>query len=333
MKTLRSLKRDVTDLQKKNAQLQEDLTHALEAAENVSQPKPGKRGGPSVKQLQTKVDGLRKQVAELERSRQRDKRKISQLRAKEIRKDAEELQDQADFEVGDTAHKMRKLLRRFHDLMLAPSLEGDEDCKICFDKLEPRNSISLTCEHVFCKPCTQKLAPGYEDSVRCPECRREVLKDDLETVDYLASDQWDALLDVAKQWAKMDRRRGEIGTSDEEQQEEFIDDGRETSESSSKPEPEQAESSSPPPVVGKRRLTRRTLERSPSVASSVPGEEEVRQVPEADDADGRISTPPPVESSGSQDAPHTPSYAASPVSVKRRRLEQLAESRNKKRRV
>ena len=69
MKTLRTLKRDVSDLQKRNAQLQEDLAHALETAENASQPKPGKRGGPNVKQLQTKLDGMRKQVAELERVR------------------------------------------------------------------------------------------------------------------------------------------------------------------------------------------------------------------------------------------------------------------------
>ena len=47
-------------------------------------------------------------------------------------------------------------------------------------------------------------------------------------MEYLASEQWDALLEVAKQWAKIDRRR-ELETSDEEEEEQFIDEGRETS--------------------------------------------------------------------------------------------------------
>lgn len=40
---------------------------------------------------------------------------------------------------------------------------------------------------------------------------------------YTASQQWDALLEVARSWAKMDRRR-EAETSEEEAEEEFIDD-------------------------------------------------------------------------------------------------------------
>ncbi|EKM59752.1 uncharacterized protein PHACADRAFT_192128 [Phanerochaete carnosa HHB-10118-sp] len=316
MKSLRTLKKDVIDLQKKNKQLQEDLDQAQEAADSLSQPKPGKKGGPGVKQLQAKVNALRKQVAELERGRERDRRKMAQLRAKEIRKDAEELQAQADLEVGDTAHKMRKLLRRFHDLMLAPSLEGDEECKICFEKLEPHAALDLR----------TYLLQGLH---------AKVPKDELEPVEYLASEQWDALLEVAKRWAKFDRRR-ELETSDEENEEQFVDDERETSETrsvSSKPEPEslgKAESSSPPPAKGKGRLVRRTPTRASSVASSVPGEEEVSLGQEADNTEGRVSTPPAAESSGSQDMP---SYSQSPAKEKRRRLEQLAETRNKKPRL
>ena len=54
-------------------------------------------------------------------------------------------------------------------------------------------------------------------------------KDELEPVDYTASEQWDALLDIAKQWAKIDRRR-ELESTDEEEEEQFIDDERGTSE-------------------------------------------------------------------------------------------------------
>lgn len=32
-----------------------------------------------------------------------------QLQAKEVKRDAEELQDQTEFEVGDSMHKMRKV--------------------------------------------------------------------------------------------------------------------------------------------------------------------------------------------------------------------------------
>lgn len=87
----------------------------------------------------------------------------------------------------------------------------------------PNGKPSFTCEHIFCKGCTQKLASGFEDTVRCPECRREVPKEEIEPVEYTASEQWDALLEVAKKWAKIDRR-GELETSDEEQEEQFIDD-------------------------------------------------------------------------------------------------------------
>ena len=59
----------MADLQRKNRQLHEDLDEAREAADSLSQPKRGSRGGATCKQLQTKVDALRKQVAELERVR------------------------------------------------------------------------------------------------------------------------------------------------------------------------------------------------------------------------------------------------------------------------
>lgn len=60
--------------------------------------------------------------------------------------------------------------------------------------------------------------------VRCPTCRTEAARDDLEVVEYTATAQWDALLSVATSWAKIDRR-GSQDTSDEEAEEEFIDDG------------------------------------------------------------------------------------------------------------
>lgn len=88
---------------------------------------------------------------------------------------------------------------------------------------------SYTCEHTFCMECTKKLAPVHEEAVTCPTCRREISKDDMEVIQFTASQQWDALLTVANRWAKMDRRR-ELETSEEEAEENWIDDGDGTSE-------------------------------------------------------------------------------------------------------
>lgn len=58
--------------------------------------------------------------------------------------------------------------------------------------------------------------------------------DDAEIVEMTSSAQWDALLEIANESAKLDRRRGELDTSDEEAEEEaannFIEDDEGTSE-------------------------------------------------------------------------------------------------------
>lgn len=50
----------------------------------------------------------------------------------------------------------------------------------------------------------------------------------MDVIQFTASQQWDALLAVAKRWAKIDRRR-ELETSDEEE-ENWLDDGDGTSD-------------------------------------------------------------------------------------------------------
>ncbi len=90
------------------------------------------------------------------------------------------------------------------------------------------NLTSLPCQHMVCNDCSSKLPPVPEgdrdiESIRCPQCRQLCQRDELDLVEYTASEQWDALLDVARRWAKMDTRR-EADTSEEENEEEFIDD-------------------------------------------------------------------------------------------------------------
>ena len=133
--------------------------------------------------------------------------------------------------------------------MLENSVEENEECLICMENLQPRKcrrfvaliplrpgdltSVllygSFPCQHTFCDECVRKLKPepGEPESIRCPQCRAVYEKDEAELVQYTASEQWDALLDVARQWAKMDVRRAE-STSEEEDAEEFIDDEQET---------------------------------------------------------------------------------------------------------
>ena len=85
---------------------------------------------------------------------------------------------------------------------------------------------SFPCEHTFCNDCTKQL-DGDHEMIRCPSCRKEAARDDLEAVEHTATTQWDELLTIATRWAKMDRRR-DMDTSEEEAEEEaeqgFIDD-------------------------------------------------------------------------------------------------------------
>ena len=87
---------------------------------------------------------------------------------------------------------------------------------------------------MFCEKCISQLKPEaggclYDDevdSIRCPQCRKVCRRDDVEVIEQTASEQWDALLEVAQKWARMDVPR-EDDTSEEEAEEEFIDDGEE----------------------------------------------------------------------------------------------------------
>lgn len=135
--------------------------------------------------------------------------------------------------------------------MEANVLGDDEECAVCLESLELKKcsryvfelipwyvesgdtpaeqANSLPCQHVFCNNCLQNIRPdarSYHDdveSIPCPTCRTPCPRDEMETVELTSTQQWDALLDVARRWAKIDMRRQE-DTSEEEGEEEFIDD-------------------------------------------------------------------------------------------------------------
>ena len=86
----------------------------------------------------------------------------------------------------------------------------------------PHALYSFPCQHITCEHCFKRLTPN-SDEVKCPECRTECPRDEIETIRYTASSQWDELLKVARQFAVIDHR-GEHDTSEEEDEENFVND-------------------------------------------------------------------------------------------------------------
>jgi hypothetical protein len=68
---------------------------------------------------------------------------------------------------------------------------------------------------------------GDGESISCPQCRRECNVESFEVVEFTATQQWDQLLEIARQFAALEDRLGP-DTSEEEEEEKlrdhFIDD-------------------------------------------------------------------------------------------------------------
>ena len=45
------------------------------------------------------------------------------------------------------------------------------ECPICVDEIFGSNLHITKCGHFFCKPCIANLAPNWERSLGCPQCR------------------------------------------------------------------------------------------------------------------------------------------------------------------
>jgi len=204
---------------------------------------------------------------------------------------------------------MRKLLRRFHDLMSINVLGGDEECSICLETLTLNKCSSLPCQHLICNDCLPQICkvdwniPSADSEgeqgaevTKCPQCRKQTPRKDVELVHYTATQQWDDLLEIIQEWAKMDRRRAEE-TSDEEDEEKFIKDESTNASSSASSE-------------------------SPNTSRG--------STPESDLAVDRVKTPPLLEESQHNGAR---SYLDSPSATKRKRMEELSKQRKKKKRL
>jgi len=290
---------------KKLRSLRETNAELTAELESLRDSKDTSKAGSSKATLQAQVRELEGEVRRLGKARRKDKEKLEKHKTMELKREAEDLGDSERLSVDDTAHDMRKLLRRFHDLMTINVIDNDE-CPICFDKLELKKCSSLPCQHLVCNDCLHGICKvnwkersegeqGKEVMV-CPQCRDEAPRDDLELIQYTPTQQWDALLEVAGEWANLDRRRPSVGTSDEEDEEEFINDNSTNASSS---------------------------------ASSEAPDASKESTPESDMHVDRAVTPPAsVVTQPQSNGPRR--YLDSPARAKRKRMEELAEERRTK---
>jgi hypothetical protein len=89
---------------------------------------------------------------------------------------------------------------------------------------------SLGCGHLICHVCLPNISRADTrdtEALRCPECRLDTPREELELIDMTETHRWDRLTTVAQAWMAFDRR-GELETSEEEDEENFITDGNGT---------------------------------------------------------------------------------------------------------
>src|SRR5258708_40251919 len=89
---------------------------------------------------------------------------------------------------------------------------------------------SLVCGHLICHVCLpgiSRAATRDTEVLRCPQCKQDTPREDLELVHMTETDRWDRLTKVAQAWMAFDRR-GELESSEEEDEENFITDGNGT---------------------------------------------------------------------------------------------------------
>ncbi|KAI0251334.1 hypothetical protein BJV78DRAFT_481215 [Lactifluus subvellereus] len=229
---------DLTEIQEallgKNRRLQDEIDRLHNETEVSVQPSPVRSGRKSNPLLHMRVKELELEVRRLKKARALDREKIRQLRLKEARKEAEDLQDELLHGVPDVAHEMKKvvlqtltlyyssfywsiqLLEQFHRAINSPSLGDDEECSICIEALELNKCSSLPCQHIYCDSCLSKMDDG--ENISCPQCRKLSDVESLEAVEFTATQQWDQLLEIAQRFAEMEGRMGP-DTSEEEEEE------------------------------------------------------------------------------------------------------------------
>ncbi|KAF6762102.1 hypothetical protein DFP72DRAFT_877988 [Ephemerocybe angulata] len=287
------VKKDVQRLRKEKEEVEEQLDEEREDAKlSVHTRRRALNTPNAIAKLEDEIKALKAE------NRKKDK-VIAKLKDKALKEEAQDLLDTApDGEDGiDPATRMRKLLRKFSDLMLVGTLDDDEKCPICMEPMELEKCSAFDCEHLICNDCLKQILPKDEQFM-CPVCRGCTAREDFKLVCMTGTHQWDELLKVAAAWDAYDRRP-EVDTSEEEAEENFITDASEDEVSSEANDGDATDASAP----------------------------EV-QTDDGEQDSERPSTP---VSRSSSPAACRLSYSQSPSKVKRKRLQELAEERAKKR--
>lgn len=280
------LAEQLQNLQEKNKELEDELSIEREAATLSQHTRRGSTPA-SIARLEVAIKELKKQ----------NKKKdgiIAKMKAKELKAEAEDLLDTApDLDTGeDMATKMRKLLRRYSDLMLVTTLGEEDDCSICMDRMVLKKCTALSCGHIFCNDCIKQILPR-DEKYECPMCRTRTERDDFEEVYMTETQRWDDLLKVAQAWDAIDHRPV-IDTSEEEGEDNFMTDASGDDETS-RSDGEGRDASS--------------------------GDLDEEEQEGTDGTSTPTSSPPPRLA-----------YGASPTKEKRKRLAELAERASKRRR-
>jgi len=55
-------------------------------------------------------------------------------------------------------------------------LSKDQECKICLDSLQEKDTKILECGHIFCRKC---IKAWYQRSTTCPTCRHQEVVDQI----------------------------------------------------------------------------------------------------------------------------------------------------------
>lgn len=86
--------------------------------------------------------------------------------------------------------------------------------------MSPLIFYSLPCNHILCHGCLVKLDPK-----KCPHCRKLFELEDVESVGFTATEQWDQLLKVATEATRLSGiDDASVLSADEQSELPFIDD-------------------------------------------------------------------------------------------------------------
>ncbi len=122
--------------------------------------------------------------------------------------------------------------------MSITTLAEEEDCPICFERLKPKKSYAyvsqsslpltvaeavpfrIPCEHLICAECLPQVSRGADETIKCPQCRQNYPREEVELLQFTETERWDELLKLANEYAMMDYTGSD--TSSERAEEEFI---------------------------------------------------------------------------------------------------------------